>query len=51
MSIASQIEDATTYIESAYAMIEQRGGTIPQRKNLQNLATAIATIPSSGGTQ
>lgn len=48
MSIASQLQAIEGNISNAYDMIAQRGGTLPQRKNLENLASAIATIPSSG---
>lgn len=48
MSIASQITALENNISDAYAMVAQRGGTIPQRKNMENLDTAIATIPSGG---
>lgn len=46
MSIASQITALGNNIGAAYNMIGQRGGTIPARKNAENMATAIATIPS-----
>lgn len=49
MSIASQIEDYADGLSDAYAMVAQRGGTIPAQKNMANLDTAIATIPSGGG--
>lgn len=50
MSIASQITALGNNIGAAYNMIGQRGGTIPARKNAENMATAIATIPSGGGS-
>lgn len=50
MSIASQIEDYADGLSDAYAMVAQRGGTIPAQKNMANLDTAIATIPSGGGS-
>lgn len=49
MSIASQIEDYADGLSDAYAMVAQRGGTMPAQKNMANLDTAIATIPSGGG--
>ena len=49
MTIASQIQDYADGLSDAYNMVAQRGGTMPQRKNMQNLDTAIATIPSGGG--
>lgn len=48
MTIASQIQDYADGLTASYNMVSQRGGTIPQRKNMQNLSTAIATIPSGG---
>lgn len=48
MSIASQIQDYADGLTAAYNMVSQRGGTMPQRKNMDNLPTAIATIPSGG---
>lgn len=50
MSIASQIEDYADGLSDAYAMVAQRGGTIPAQKNMANLDTAIATIPSGGSS-
>lgn len=49
MSIASQITALGNNIGAAYNMIGQRGGIVPARKNAENMATAIATIPSGGG--
>lgn len=49
MSIASQIEDYADGLTAAYGIVSQRGGAIPAQKNMNNLATAIATIPSGGG--
>lgn len=48
MSIASQLQALESNISNAYDMVAQRGGTVPARKNMENLASAIATIPSSG---
>lgn len=51
MSIASQITALAGNISDAYNMVAQRGGTMPARKNMENLDTAIATIPSGGPTK
>lgn len=51
MTIASQITALANNISDAYDMVAQRGGTVPQRKNAENLDTAIATIPSGGITK
>lgn len=48
MAIADTILSMATNIENAYDKIEDKGGTIPQNKNLENLADAIDTI--TGGT-
>lgn len=48
MTIASQITALGNNIGAAYNMINQRGGTVPARKNAENMSTAIATIPSLG---
>lgn len=50
MSIASQLQALESNISDAYDMVSQRGGTVPQRKNMENLDDAIATIPSGGGS-
>ena len=50
MSIASQLTALEGNISDAYDMVAQRGGTVPARKNMENLDDAIATIPSGGGT-
>lgn len=51
MSIASQLQALENNISDAYDMVSQRGGTVPARKNMENLDSAIATIPSGGGSQ
>ena len=48
MSIASQLTALEGNISNAYNMVAQRGGTVPARKNMENLDDAIATIPSGG---
>ena len=48
MSIASQLQALESNISDAYDMVSQRGGTVPARKNTENLDDAIATIPSIG---
>lgn len=50
MSIASQLTALEGNISDAYDMVAQRGGTVPARKNMENLDDAIATIPSGGGS-
>ena len=48
MSIATELEALNTNIKNAYNAIDTKGGTIPQNKNMVNLTTASASIPSGG---
>ena len=48
MSIATQLQALENNISDAYDMVSQRGGTVPVRKNMENLPAAIASIPSAG---
>lgn len=48
MAIADKITKLQTDISNAYDEIETMGGTIPEYKNTDNLATAIGSIPSGG---
>lgn len=50
MSIASELSALNGYILGAYDEVNTMGGTLPQNKNMANLATAIGTIPAGGGT-
>ena len=50
MSIASELSALNGYILGAYDEVNTMGGTVPQNKNMTNLATAISTIPTGGGT-
>lgn len=49
MSIASELSALNGYILGAYDEISDKGGTVPQNKNMANLATAIASISGGGG--
>lgn len=49
MSIASELSALNGYILGAYDEINDKGGTVPQNKNMANLATAIASISGGGG--
>lgn len=46
MSIADKMNTLITEIQSAYASIQTKGGTIPSSKNTQNLEDAILSIPA-----
>lgn len=58
MSVNSELTDLATYLSNAYTTIGNKGGTIPQNKNMYNLADAINSItqnqpiiiPPSAGT-
>lgn len=49
MSIASELTALNGYILGAYDEVNDKGGTVPQNKNMANLATAIASISGGGG--
>lgn len=49
MSIASELSALNGYILGAYDEINDKGGTVPQNKNMANLASAIASISGGGG--
>ena len=49
MSIASELTALNGYILGAYDEISDKGGTVPQNKNMANLASAIASISGGGG--
>lgn len=49
MSIADSLEHLTDDIRIAYKAIDEKGGTIPEHKNTENLGDSIASIPSGGG--
>lgn len=48
MSIADKLEKLTTDITSAYDAIDEKGGTIPEHKNTENLSDAILSIEGGG---
>lgn len=49
MSIASELSALNGYILGAYDEVTNKGGTVPQNKNMANLAAAIASISGGGG--
>lgn len=49
MSIASEIQRIKDNIEDAYTECENKGATLPQNQNSDNLATTIASISGGGG--
>ena len=50
MSIASAIVTKQQQVAAAYTAVSNKGGTLPATQNLTNLATAIDSIPSGGGS-
>lgn len=48
MSIATELENLNGDILDAYTAVSAKGGTIPAHKNMDNLDTAIASIPTGG---
>lgn len=49
MSIATELSTLNDNILDAYTAVDGKGGTVPENKNTDNLATAITSIPSGGG--
>ena len=50
MTIASEITRINNNIAAAYTACNNKGATMPQTQNSANLATAISSIPSGGGS-
>lgn len=46
MSIKNEIERIQFNVSSAYSAVENKGGELPKLQNSDNLAAAIATIPT-----
>ena len=49
MSIATELQNLNDNILDAYTAVQGKGGTVPANKNMTNLGSAIASIPSGGG--
>ena len=50
MSISSEITRINTNISNAYTAVGNKGGTLPVTQNSANLATAISSITTGGGS-
>ena len=50
MSVESEIAILTSNMQNAYTAVDNKGGTLPQAQNMDNLATAIESIPSGTPT-
>ena len=46
MSIASELSKLQTNLSNVYDAIEAAGGTVPANKNLDNLTTAVESVPT-----
>lgn len=49
MSIATELSTLNDNILDAYTAVDGKGGTVPENKNTDSLATAITSIPTGGG--
>lgn len=50
MTIASELTKLNTNLTNSYTAVSDKGGTLPQAQNFDNLATAISSIPTGGGS-
>ena len=50
MSVESEISILTSNMQNAYIAVSNKGGTLPSAQNMDNLVTAISSIPSGGGS-
>lgn len=50
MSLASIIKNMQTHLNDAYDALEEKGATIPEAKNLNNLATTVQSVPTDSGS-
>lgn len=46
MSVSSELTKLNTNMQNAYTAVNNKGGTLPASQNMDNLATAIGSIPS-----
>lgn len=51
MSIATAIQNAQLKVVNAYSAVNEKGGTLPEVQNLNNLPDAIISIPAGGGDE
>ena len=49
MSIQDEINRLNQNVSNAYSALEDMGATLPTEQNSANIASAIRTIPQSGG--
>ena len=49
MGVQSEIDRIITAVGNAYSKVSEKGGTVPASQTVDNLATAIDSIPAGGG--
>lgn len=49
MSLANIIRNMQTHLNDAYDALEEKGATIPEAKNLNNLATTVQSVTTGAG--
>ena len=51
MSIINMLDEMKQEVDKAYLALENKGATIPQKKNLINITESIKSIPAGGGSE
>lgn len=51
MSLANIIRNMQIHLNNAYDALEEKGATIPEAKNLNNLATTVQSVITGGGEE
>lgn len=49
MSLKDTVQSVADNLQAAYAAVQEKGGELPEHKNLQNLSEAILSISGGGG--
>lgn len=48
MSVADELNKTKQFVQAAYDKVEEKGGTLPANKNLENLSASIESIEGGG---
>lgn len=48
MAIIDKIQSIKDHVGEAYASLEEKGATIPENKNIENLSESILSVQSGG---
>lgn len=48
MAIADRVNSIKEHLGEAYVALEEKGATLPQSKNIENLSESIMSIPKGG---